>query len=99
MNHDLRYKKKFSVLESLFVMFTSAYCTFCSPNTNTDLINCSDVFPYGIYMLTYDYVVNMLGDIHYEQEKRLRSHESHIDMFITVAAGALAGTYFILFTN
>lgn len=47
-----------------------------------------DVFPYGIYMLTYEHVTNTLA--HLLGEPRRTSRNS-ADMMITVIAGAVAG--------
>lgn len=58
-----------------------------------------DVFPYGIYMLAYEYLSNMLSNSEWVLEKKKQMKElqknstkyTYIDVSIPVVAGALAG--------
>lgn len=54
----------------------------------------SDVFPYGIYMLTYEHVTRQLGNLQIFREKRTQINNSQFEMIVTVTAGALAGKFF-----
>lgn len=57
------------------------------------------MFPYGPYMLAYEYAVNMLSTSDWAKEKRKqikemqRSHRklNYIDISIPILAGAFAG--------
>lgn len=61
----------------------------------------SDVFPYGIYMLTYEYMNRFLDDINWIKAKR-KEYKSHacngcpdhrclVEMYISITSGAIAG--------
>ncbi|XP_055683335.1 solute carrier family 25 member 45 isoform X1 [Lutzomyia longipalpis] len=59
---------------------------------------CRDIFPYGIYMLAYEQILNMLGCLPYVQEKRqqnaakkLTSVNSNLELTLTTIAGSIAG--------
>lgn len=63
-------------------------------------MNCSDVFPYGIYMLTYEYVNRLLDDTNWVKAKRRENmsetqvypnNNYWIEMCVTIASGAIAG--------
>lgn len=56
-------------------------------------MNNSDVFPYGIYMLTYEHVTSQLGNLQIFGEKRTQAKDSQFEMIVTVTAGALAGIF------
>lgn len=63
---------------------------------------CSDVFPYGLYMLAYEYAVDSLRASDWVKEKRKQIKEmkdshsklSYIDISIPILAGAFAGDDF-----
>lgn len=63
---------------------------------------CSDVFPYGIYMLAYEYAVNALASADWVKEKRKQIKEmqnshiqtvNYIEISIPILAGAFAGKF------
>lgn len=68
-----------------------------------NLLNCSDVFPYGIYMLTFEYMHQFLDDFDWMKAKRKQykcnSHmgsactknNCYVEMFISTTSGAIAG--------
>lgn len=73
---------------------------------------CSDVFPYGLYMLAYEYAVDKLSNSDWVLEKRKQIKEmqnnhmkvSYIDtnlisVSIPIIAGAFAGTIMYNFIN
>lgn len=60
-----------------------------------------DVFPYGIYMLSYEYAVKALSDSEWVRERRKEIHKkvkkyTYIDVSIPILAGAFAGTSIFL---
>lgn len=60
----------------------------------------SDVFPYGIYMLTYEHINYVLENsewvqrIRQEQLNSFENHKNYLEMSITIISGAIAGNYF-----
>lgn len=66
-------------------------------------MNCSDVLPYGIYMLSYEYMIRVLDDVTWinakRREHKCKSHKSFVcpnnncftEMCVTTAAGSVAG--------
>lgn len=72
-----------------------------SKRTNYVWIDCfSDVFPYGIYMLSYEYARTALTNSQWTREKKKRIKEmenaekktTYFDASIPILAGAFAGT-------
>lgn len=66
-------------------------------------IHFSDVFPYGIYMLAYEYAVRSLSDSEWVRERRKQIKEmrqnvkryTYTDITIPILAGAFAGTQIV----
>lgn len=64
----------------------------------------SDVFPYGIYMLAYDYISKALSSSEWALQRRkqlkelgkTRTHFNYIDISIPILSGAFAGWYIII---
>lgn len=57
----------------------------------------SDVFPYGIYMLTYEHITNLFGNFTFVQKRRADREKrgqpsTGFEMALTIFAGAIAGT-------
>jgi hypothetical protein len=58
-----------------------------------------DVFPYGIYMLVYDNMLNVESDVLDKQRKYVGGSghgkiNSHLEMTLTAMAGATAGNIY-----
>ncbi|GAB0090661.1 solute carrier family 25 member 45 [Sergentomyia squamirostris] len=59
---------------------------------------CRDIFPYGIYMLAYEQILEILGSMAYVQEQRQRnakknltSVNNRLELTLTTIAGSIAG--------
>ncbi|XP_055699424.1 solute carrier family 25 member 45 [Phlebotomus papatasi] len=59
---------------------------------------CRDIFPYGIYMLAYEQILNIMGCLPYIQEQRRRNAEmkltsvnSNLELMLTTVSGSIAG--------
>lgn len=51
----------------------------------------SDVLPYGIYMLTYEYLSKRLSATVWMSEKRKYSENKNFEVLIPICSGAIAG--------
>lgn len=81
----------------VFVFFlNSIQITFANQILMRGSIHFRDVFPYGIYMLSYEYAVKALSDSEWVRERRKEIHKkvkkyTYIDVSIPILAGAFAG--------